>query len=131
VFFDAEVSLGTSPDRIAIVDGEGHPLSVDKVGHLTRSFAATDEAIREEILVGTGRALRVLRETCGVEAYLNYGALLGAVRDGAMIAHDSDTDVCYLSRHTSPADIILESYRVERTMRDLGWKLLRMSGGDI
>ena len=69
--------------------------------------------------------------TCGVEAYLNYGALLGAVRDGAMIAHDSDTDVCYLSRHTSPADIIAESYRIQRTLQELGWNLLRMSGGDI
>ncbi|HVX55466.1 class I SAM-dependent methyltransferase [Nocardioides sp.] len=131
VFFDAEVSLGSGRDRIEIVDGEGNPLSVDKVGHLTRSFAATDEGIREEILAGTERALRDLRETCGVDAYLNYGALLGAIRDGAMIAHDSDTDVCYLSRHTSPADIIMESYRIERTMRDLGWNLLRMSGGDI
>ena len=43
--------------------------------------------------------MRDLTEGCGLEAYLNYGALLGAVRDGAMIAHDSDTDVCYLSQH--------------------------------
>jgi SAM-dependent methyltransferase len=131
VYFDADVSFGSGEARLEIVDGDGNPLSVDKVGHLTRSFAATDEGIRDEILAGTQRALRDLRETCGVEAYLNYGALLGAIRDGAMIAHDSDTDVCYLSRHESPADIILESYRIERTMRDLGWRLLRMSGGDI
>jgi len=131
VFFDADVELGSGEGRIEIVDGDGNPLSVDKVGHLTRSFAATDESVRHEIIEGTHRALRDLRESCGVEAYLNYGALLGAIRDGAMIAHDSDTDVCYLSRHESPADIILESYRVERTMRALGWDLLRMSGGDI
>ena len=70
-------------------------------------------------------------EGCGLEAYLNYGALLGAVRDGAMIAHDSDTDVCYLSHAESPADLILESYRIERELRRRGWTLLRMSGGDI
>jgi SAM-dependent methyltransferase len=131
VFFDHEVALGAGEGRIDIADGDGNPLSVDKVGHLTRSFAATDVKIRDEILAGTQRALRDLRETCGVEAYLNYGALLGAIRDRAMIAHDSDTDVCYLSRHESPADIILESYKIERTMRGLGWNLLRMSGGDI
>lgn len=130
-YVDADVAFGSGEGRLAIVDGDGNPLSVDKVGHLTRSFAATDESIRDEILAGTQRALRDLRETCGVEAYLNYGALLGAIRDGAMIAHDSDTDVCYLSRHESPADVILESYKIERTMRDLGWNLLRMSGGDI
>ena len=131
VYFDTDVTLGDGEGTLTILDGEGHPLSVDKVGHLTRSFAATDEGIRNEILDGTQRVLRDLRETCGVEAYLNYGALLGTIRDGAMIAHDSDTDVCYLSRHESPADLIAESYKIERTMRGLGWVLLRMSGGDV
>ncbi len=131
VLYDAEVALGSGEGRIEVVDGEGYPLSIDKVGHLARSFAATDEAIREEILLGTQRALTDLTEGCGVEAYLNYGALLGAVRDGAMIAHDSDTDVCYVSRTDSPADLILQSYRIERELRARGWNLLRMSGGDL
>lgn len=131
IAYDADVRLGRGGEPIRVVDGHGHPLCVDKVGHLARSFAATRDGVREEILAGTARALSDLREVAGVEAYLNYGALLGAVRDGAMIAHDSDTDVCYLSDHESPADIISESYRVERVMRDLGWNVLRMSGGDI
>ncbi|MCA1983098.1 class I SAM-dependent methyltransferase [Nocardioides nematodiphilus] len=131
VYFDADVTLGSGEGHIEVVDGDGYPLSVDKVGHLGRSFAATDEGIRNEILEGTQRVLRDLKEKCGVEAYLNYGALLGTIRDGAMIAHDSDTDVCYLSRHESPADLIAESYKIERTMRANGWILLRMSGGDI
>jgi SAM-dependent methyltransferase len=62
---------------------------------------------------------------------LTPGAGRGARRAGRPPPHDSDTDVCYLSRHESPADVIVESYQIERTMRDLGWKLLRMSGGDI
>ena len=131
VLLDAEVALGDGPDRIRVVDPQGLPVAVDKVGHLCRAFSATDEAIRDEILAGTRRALDDLRDHCGVEAYLNYGALLGAVRDGAMIAHDSDTDVCYLSRTASPADLIVESYRVERVLRGLGWNVLRMSGGDV
>ncbi|GAA1112325.1 hypothetical protein GCM10009668_37440 [Nocardioides dubius] len=130
VFADAEISLGDGQGELAVRDSSGHPLSVDKVGHLTRSFAATDDQIREEILSGTARALADLRAV-GVEAYLNYGMLLGAIRDGAMIAHDSDSDLCYVSRTSSPADLIRESYRIERRMRALGWKLLRMSGGDI
>ena len=131
VLVDEEVVLGEGRGRIEVVDPQGLPLSVDKVGHLCRAFSATDEGIREEILTGTGRAIDDLREACGVEAYLNYGALLGAVRDGAMIAHDSDTDICYLSRQVSPAELILESYRIERALRGLGWNVLRMSGGDI
>ena len=131
VLLDSEVSLGDGPDRIDVVDPQGLPLAVDKVGHLCRAFSATDDAVRDEILAGTRRALDDLRDHCGVEAYLNYGALLGAVRDGAMIAHDSDTDVCYLSRTASPADLIVESYRIERVLRERGWNVLRMSGGDV
>ena len=131
VLVDEDVSLGSGEGRIDIVDPQGLPLAVDKVGHLCRAFAATDDGVRDEILAGTQRALHDLTEGCGLEAYLNYGALLGAVRDGAMIAHDSDTDVCYLSHAESPADLILESYRIERELRRRGWTLLRMSGGDI
>ncbi|MGZ4487739.1 MAG: class I SAM-dependent methyltransferase [Nocardioides sp.] len=132
VLLEAEATLGGEPGRrVAVVDPQGLPLAVDKVGHLCRAFSATDEAVRDEILTGTRQALDDLRDACGLEAYLNYGALLGAVRDGAMIAHDSDTDVCYLSRAASPAELIAESYRVERTLRDLGWNALRMSGGDV
>jgi len=131
VLVDEDVRLGTAPGRIAVVDSQGLPLAIDKVGHLCRAFASTDDGIRDEILAGTQRALADLTEGCGLDAYLNYGALLGAVRDGAMIAHDSDTDVCYLSHQTSPADLILESYRIERMMRARGWRLLRMSGGDV
>ncbi len=133
VLVDREVVLGgaTGSDRVAVVDPQGLPLAVDKVGHLCRAFEATGDGVRSEILAGTRRALDDLRGACGVEAYLNYGALLGAIRDGQMIAQDSDTDVCYLSRHSSPADLIAESYRIERTMSRLGWTLLRMSGGDI
>ncbi|KQW48816.1 mucin-5AC [Nocardioides sp. Root1257] len=131
VLHDQEVLLGAGDGRVQVVDPQGLPLAVDKVGHLCRAFDDTAEGVRAEILTGTRRALDDLRDVCGVEAYLNYGALLGAVRDGAMIAHDSDTDVCYLSRHTSPADIIAESYRIQRALKQLGWTLLRMSGGDI
>lgn len=128
VCFGGEAAVG---ERVAVVDARGNPLAVDKVGHLCRAFSETDTAVRDEILAGTQRALADLRDGCGVAAYLNYGALLGAVRDGRMIAHDSDTDVCYLSRQQTPADVILESYRIERVLRDRGWSLMRMSGGDV
>jgi hypothetical protein len=131
VLHDAELTLGSGEGRISVIDGQGHPLSIDKVGHLARAFADTSKAVREEILDGTARVLADLRGHAGVEAYLNYGALLGAIRDGRMLAHDSDTDVCYLSAHGDPVDVVRESYRVERVLRDRGWDLLRMSGGDV
>lgn len=131
VIFDDTVTLGSGEGEIAVVDKHGHPVSVDKVGHLQRSFAATNDEIKAEILEGTIKVLDELRDVCGVDAYLNYGALLGAVRDGKMIAHDSDTDLCYVSKYEVPADIIAESFRMERTLLQRGWKVLRMSAGDI
>ena len=122
---------GAGAERVRFVDSHGYPYSVDKMGHLTRSFEATSAEIKREILQGTQVVIRELRERCGVEAYLGYGALLGAVREGGMIAHDSDTDVCYFSRHTAPVDIIRETFRIERELKGLGWDVLRMSGGDL
>ena len=131
-YLDREVVLGRSPEeRIRLEDGHGHPLAVNKVGNLTRVFAETDDASRAEILRGTARVLDDLRECGGVEAFLNYGCLLGAVREGRMIGTDCDADVCYLSEQTHPADVIRESYALERAMLTAGWPTVRMSGGDF
>ena len=131
VWFDDEHRFGTSTERVAVVDKFGVPLSVDKVGHLGRAFLETPEEIKRELLQATLEVLTVLREQCGADAYLCYGALLGAVRNGRMIGHDSDIDVCYYSHQTTPVDIIRESYRIERVVRAQGWTVTRMSGADI
>ena len=60
----------------------GHPLAVNKVGTSRGPSGETDDAARAEILTGTARILDDLRERGGAEAYLNYGCLLGAVREG-------------------------------------------------
>ncbi len=132
VYVDREVVLGDNDDRrIRLEDQHGHPLAVNKVGNLTRVFAETDDDSRAEILQGTAQVLDDLRDHGGVEAFLNYGCLLGAIREGRMIGTDCDADLCYLSEQTHPADVILESYRLERAMLDRGWPTVRMSGGDF
>lgn len=131
VFCDVEHRFGTADERVSFVDKAGHPYAVDKMGHLTRSFEETSDETKREILAATQVVIRELRERCGVEAYLGYGALLGAVREGGMIAHDSDTDICYYSHHTDPVDIIRETYRIERELRRMGWDVLRMSAADL
>ena len=131
VLHDAEVTFGGGEGRVAFVDEDGAPYSVDKVGHLTRSFEETPDALKQELLDATETVLRELRERCGVDAYLCYGALLGAVRQGTMLGHDSDVDLCYFSHHSTPVDIIRESYRIYRELSALGWQMLRMSAGDM
>jgi hypothetical protein len=131
VHFDAEVAFGDGVGRVALVDEDGLALSVDKAGHLVRAFSERNDAQRGEILDGVLRLLTDLRERCEIEAFLNFGALLGAIREGGMLGHDSDIDLAYVSKHTSPADVILESYRIERSLRELGWQVTRMSGNDV
>jgi SAM-dependent methyltransferase len=131
VHVDDQVVFAGSTEQLRLEDAHGHPLAVNKVGNLTRVFAETDGAARREILEGTARVLSDLREHGDVPAYLCYGCLLGAVREGRMIGTDCDADVCYLSERTAPVDVVSESYRLERTMRAQGWRTVRMSGGDF
>jgi len=120
---------GTDPLRLT--DAEGHPLSLDKGGRLQRDFAHTGAGARDEIMDALEKVLHDLQEVCGLDAYLMYGCLLGAVRDGHMIGHDSDADVAYLSAHTHPFDIIRECTTAIRRMRALGWHVVKMSGANF
>ncbi len=130
-WLDDEMQFGSSDQRVRLEDPQGHPLAVNKVGNLTRVFGETGQHTKHEILTGVARILEDLRTHGGVEAILNYGCLLGAIRTGRMIGTDCDADLTYLSEQTSPIGVILESFRLERTMAARGWKTVRMSGGDF
>lgn len=131
IHFDAEFAFRGATTPLSMRDQHGHPLAVDRAGHLTRIFSETGDDVRRHIIEGTARAIADLRDHVGIDAHVSYGCLLGAVREGRMIGHDSDTDLAYLSAHTSPADVVRESFRIEREMRELGWKVVRMSGADL
>ena len=70
--------------------------------------------------------LEALRDA-GIEAFLAYGTLLGAVREGKLLGHDSDADLGYVSRHTHPVDVIRESFRLQRALIGLGYRITRYS----
>jgi SAM-dependent methyltransferase len=127
VLHDAEASFGTAERRITVVDGEGKPLGIDKSGKLTRTFE-TRSASQVEPLLDSLEAVLAALHQAGVEAFPAYGTLLGAVRDGALIGHDSDADIGYVSRCTVPVDVARESYRLERRLSEMGYAITRYSG---
>ncbi|RYP83433.1 class I SAM-dependent methyltransferase [Nocardioides guangzhouensis] len=131
VLFDAEVAFGKSADRVNVTDASGYQLAVDKGGRMQRTFAKTDAGTKELIVEAVQRVQHDLRQECGLEAFLAFGCLLGAVRDGHMIGHDSDADLAYLSAQTHPVDIIRENHAAARRMRQLGWQVVRMSEADF
>ena len=124
--FEAELQLGSGARRIAVVDDRGRPLSVNAKGRLTAALSQRGAQVVETMLDAAEDVLRLMRDA-GVEGFLSYGTLLGAVRTGHVIGHDYDADLSYLSRYEHPVDAIRESYRVERAIRAGGYSTSRYS----
>jgi SAM-dependent methyltransferase len=131
IVLEEDVQLGDKAQPIAVRDRQGHRLAMVKSGHLTRVFAERDQTQIDALLDAAERTLRFLREEGGVPAFLAFGGLLGAVRSGRLIGHDNDLDVSYLSRYSYPADVIRESFQLERRFREAGWQTWRFSANDF
>lgn len=128
--FRDEVQLGSADRRIAIVNAEGKPLALDKDLRRVLTFDSRTREHVEPLLDAIDRVLGALREV-GLDAFLAYGTLLGAVREGKLIAHDSDTDLGYVSRHEDPTDVVRESFAVQRHLSRQGFTIVRYSGAAI
>lgn len=128
VVVEREHRFGDREGRIRVVDASDRPLAMTKSGHLERTFDGVSPAATDSLLDRTSDILAVLRDECGLHhSFLSFGALLGAVREGKLIGHDSDTDVSYLSSYSHPMDVARESLRIERVFHRQGWRHLRFS----
>lgn len=130
VLFEAEVSLGSGGGRIAVVDAEGRPLGLDKSNRIVTTFDTRDAAHTTPLLDSTERLLDELREF-GLDAFPAYGTLLGAVREQDFIGHDSDVDLGYVSRAGHPMDVVRESFRLQRHLKDRGYAVDRYSAAAL
>jgi hypothetical protein len=118
---------GSGLGRVALVDSAGRPLSVDKAGRLTPSFARRTAEDLTPLLDYVEAVLQHLHEL-GVRAFPAYGTLLGAVRDGRLIPHDTDADLGYVSERDTPFDVIRESFDIQRQLVRRGFRTRRYSG---
>ncbi len=128
--FDDELSFGSSADRINVVNTRGVEMSIDKSGRMQMTFDTRSTEQVTPLLDSVETVIAALARA-GVEAFPAYGTLLGAHRDGALIGHDSDADLGYVSRHQHPADVILESFAIQRRLAAMGYEVVRYSGGGI
>ncbi len=117
--------------RVKVADEEGRLLVLDKYDRLIKPMSGQSPELLEELLDATVRVLKTLQDSVGVPAFVCYGTLLGAVRSGQVIGHDNDIDVAYLSPHRSPVDVIRESYRIERVLRQHNMVVRRGSGARL
>ena len=122
------VFAGDTSREVTVTDREGHALVLDKWGRLIRPLSAEGGAVIDELMDSVVRLLDTLRDKAHVPAYISYGTLLGAVRNGRLIGHDNDIDLAYVSTHAYPVDVVREGYLVERVLLDEGWTVRRGSG---
>jgi SAM-dependent methyltransferase len=128
VVYDEEVRLGDGrDDRIAVVNDRGLPLGIDKSLRLAQTFDTRSAEQVTPLLDSIEEVLAALRKA-GVDAFPAYGTLLGAVRGGRLIGHDSDADLGYVSEHTHPVDVVRESFALQRALADMGYRISRYSG---
>ncbi|GAB3662343.1 hypothetical protein GCM10027596_23620 [Nocardioides korecus] len=127
VLHEGELRFGDSDERIAVVDGAGRPLAMDKSGRMAQTFDTRSAAHVGPLLDAVEQVLAALDEA-GIDAFLAYGSLLGAVREGRLIGHDSDADLGYVSRHRHPVDVARESFELQRRLTAMGYPIHRYSG---
>ena len=124
-----QVAFDESDQPVRVTDAEGYPLAVDKWGVLVRTFGSSDPRLGGELIGDLDALLSLLNDGFGVDAFLAYGTLLGAVRGGSFIAHDNDADISYLSRYENPSDIAAESFAMQRWLVERGWHVSRSTAG--
>ncbi len=119
---------GDESAEVHVVDGSGNPLVLDKYNRLIRPLSAEQGDTIDDLMDQVEQLLTVMRERAGVPAFISYGTLLGAVRNGRLIGHDNDIDLSYVSLQPTPVDVVREGYRVERVLQEAGWSVRRGSG---
>jgi hypothetical protein len=125
--FDEELSFGTASKRIEIVGRSGAPISLDKSGRISPTFDTRSADDVEPLL----KAIRTVLDAigaAGIEAFLAYGTLLGAIREKRFLGHDSDADLAYVSEASHPCDVVRESFRLQRVIHERGFRTYRYSG---
>lgn len=126
-----EVRFSDREGRVNFIDEYGIPVMIDKWGLIQRPFSGRDPAVVTQMLDITEKIIAILRDECGVDCWLAFGSLLGAAREGGVIAFDSDVDLAYLSQKQSPVELNLEIYDITRALRRHGLRVLCKSGAFV
>lgn len=127
VLWEGDLTFGAGEGRVEFVNRRGLPISLDKAGRFSPTFSVRTQADLDPLLDAMDQVLGALGGE-GVAAFPAYGTLLGAVREGQFLGHDSDADLGYVSQYSDPVDVIRESFRLQRAVADQGMETYRYSG---
>ena len=122
-------SFGGSTEALRLVDEDGNWLTVTKWGALVSAFAELTSDDRQALAAGVAGLLHSVNTGTRLSAFAAYGTLLGAVRAGRLMGHDHDADIAYLSDADNPAELMRDSYALQRHLRRQGWHVVRKANG--
>ncbi|HYH35007.1 MAG TPA: LicD family protein [Nocardioides sp.] len=126
-----EFRMGPSTERMSFVDRHGIAIVVDKWGLAQRPFSARGEEVVTFLAGEVLRMAETVEAACGVRLWMAFGTLLGAMRSGTAIPHDSDIDLAYLSDRETPAEMITELLTVQRALSAAGYKVIPKTGSFV
>lgn len=126
-----EIRFGAGEGRVRLVDEHGIPVVIDKWGIAQRPFAGRGEGVTEHMLEYVERIISVLSEDCGIDAWIAFGTLLGAAREGGVIRHDSDIDLAFLSDQPTPAGVARDMFRAKRALTRAGMRVINKTGSFV
>lgn len=129
VIHEEEHVFGGHEGRVRVENARGQPLIIDKWGFASQPLEARPPDARRELLDTAQRIIETVTELAGLPVWLAFGSLLGAVRDGRFIGHDTDIDLAYLSRQHSPASVTLELFHIARILASRGLQTRVRTGG--
>lgn len=128
-----EVAFGDARpgDRVRFVDAQGGPVVIDKWGLAQRPFSTRSPDVAAFLAERALEMCRIAREDAGIELWMAFGTLLGAMRGGKVIGHDSDIDLAFLGEGETPAELHGEMTRLRRALSAAGMMAVNKTGSFV
>lgn len=127
---ESPVRIGRTSAPITVINPQGRWLAVNKWQQLSASLEGDNSGLRERLLERSKSLVDQL-EGLGYITYICSGTLLGAIRNGDLLPNDDDVDLGILLESSHPADLSLQSYRLEDQLVDLGYVIVRHSNAHL